>query len=649
MEDDHDHDVGEIFETNSQQSNGSTLDAVRQTSFGIGEELIEDDNPNDQDQRHTSRPVRRHEQHRRLGKTVPVQQSSTSDTVRQAGFGNIGHEEATAFGIGHKEVVDNFGIGHEQAAAFGIGEEFEDHDNPNEERRPRVSTREQTRKLGKTFPEHAIRINKSTSDVVHQTTFGNIGYEEATVNFGIGHVQATTFGMVHEEVMAFGLGGEEDGNPNEERRPRVQTCDQGKKSRTIVPECAIRINDNETQKPIIISGSGWSTLKVPAPMFKVDKGAYIPKIVSIGPFHYNEPSLRAMQTQKRRFLDRLIRNRTGQLILEESLKNAMRELEEKTRDFYAEDFQAIKPDDFVQMMLIDGCFIVELLRLYEKKYEGEPIFETRWTLPNISRDLLLLENQLPMFVLQKIFELTTLKGEASPDLNTLALGFFEPLRPGKDEFEKFTLHKHANGEHIHLLALFHSTLTLGNNICIQQPAKSEKKKIDLMLPGKGWVHNAKTLHYAGIQFKNNSGSILDIKLKGKTLKIPTMIIDDSTGPLLRNLIAYEQNNRSAAPYFCCLAVFLDSVVDTVEDVKILRDAGIIKQAKGGDEEVANLFNSLTKELVFDIDKEYCYMTQQIENINRLCRAHDTRVYLVEPILMFECCVWTSFSLVLVFQ
>ncbi|KAF5469628.1 hypothetical protein F2P56_013686 [Juglans regia] len=332
-----------------------------------------------------------------------------------------------------------------------------------------------------------------------------------------------------------------------------------------------------------------------------------------------------MQTQKGRFLDRLIRNRIGQSTLEESLKNAMRELEEKTRDFYVEDFQAIKPDDFVQMMLLDGCFIVELLRLYEKKDEKEPIFETRWMLPNISRDLLLLENQLPMFVLQKIFELTTLKGEASPDLNTLALGFFEPLRPGKDKFETFTLHKHADGEYIHLLALFHSTLTLEDNTYMQQPAKNEKKKIHLMLPGKGWVHNAKTLHYAGIQFKNNSGSILDIKLKGKTLKIPTMIINDSTGPLLRNLIAYEQNNRSAAPYFCCLAVFLDSIVDTVEDVRILRDAGIIKQAKGGDEEVANLFNSLTKELVFDIDEEYCSMTEQIININRLCQAHDTRV------------------------
>jgi hypothetical protein len=37
----------------------------------------------------------------------------------------------------------------------------------------------------------------------------------------------------------------------------------------------------------------------------------------------------------------------------------------------------------------------------------EPILETRWMVPNIGRDLLMLENQLPMFVLQKIYEITT--------------------------------------------------------------------------------------------------------------------------------------------------------------------------------------------------------------------------------------------------
>ncbi|KAG2668451.1 hypothetical protein I3760_15G161500 [Carya illinoinensis] len=445
--------------------------------------------------------------------------------------------------------------------------------------------------VGEDFETSNQQSNDGTSDAVGDqlAAFGNIGAN-------------------------FGFGGEEYYNPNEETQSGP----------TVVPEHAIQINNNERQKPIIISGSGWSTLKVPPPIFKVDKKAYVPKIVSIGPFHYNEPSLRAMQIEKRRFLDRLVQNQTGQLIHEESLKNAMRELEEKTKKFYADDFQTIEPDEFVQMMLLDGCFIVELLCFYEKNREGEPLFKTRWMQTNISRDLILLENQLPMFVLQKIFELTpNLMGETT--LNTLALRFFEPLRPGKEKFEEGMLNKHANSEYIHLLALFHSSLISGDKTYPQQPTKSEKEKKHLRLPGKGWVHNAKTLSYASIKFQGKSSCILDIQLTGKTLKISTMVIDDSTSPVLRNLIAYEQNNCDVTPYFCCLALFLDSIVDTVEDVKILCNAEIIKHAMGRDEEVANLFNRLTKELVFDINEEYCYMTKEIENINRHCRMHDIRV------------------------
>ena len=54
-------------------------------------------------------------------------------------------------------------------------------------------------------------------------------------------------------------------------------------------------------------------------------------------------------------------------------------------------------------------------------------------LPTIAHDLLKFENQLPMFVLQKIFELTTIEQEAT--LNMLAFQFFEPLRPGKDKLK----------------------------------------------------------------------------------------------------------------------------------------------------------------------------------------------------------------------
>jgi hypothetical protein len=250
---------------------------------------------------------------------------------------------------------------------------------------------------------------------------------------------------------------------------------------------------------------------------------------------------------------------------------------------------------------------------------SEPILETRWMVPNIGRDLLMLENQLPMFVLQKIYDITTheREGATPPALNELALRFFEPLRPGKDKLSDDILN--TNQSHPHLLALFHSTFM---NPETSLPNGDNQSKYD-KIPGKGWVHNAKTLVFAGVRFKKKSGNFLDIEYNDRQLKIPTLFIDHGTSTLLRNLIAHEQSYRCAAPYFSCLAVFMDSIVDTVDDINILRDAEIIKQPKGGDQEVVNLFNSLSKGI--EIEMNDCYIIQQIEDINHRYRSHQAWV------------------------
>jgi hypothetical protein len=113
-------------------------------------------------------------------------------------------------------------------------------------------------------------------------------------------------------------------------------------------------------------GVGWSTFRVPPHVREVEKGAYTPKIVSIGPSYHNKPSLRPFEVEKERFFSRLqhqMRRRGWEVDLEE----AMKEMEEKTRKCYSEDFGGTESDDFVRMMRRDGCFIVELLRLYSMR------------------------------------------------------------------------------------------------------------------------------------------------------------------------------------------------------------------------------------------------------------------------------------------
>ncbi|XP_058214476.1 uncharacterized protein LOC131325969 [Rhododendron vialii] len=63
-----------------------------------------------------------------------------------------------------------------------------------------------------------------------------------------------------------------------------------------------------------------------------------------------------------------------------------------------------------EMMLIDGYFILEFLyRSHNGNSKGpntDPIFGNTLTLYDVKNDLVLLENQIPFFVLEKLFHLT---------------------------------------------------------------------------------------------------------------------------------------------------------------------------------------------------------------------------------------------------
>jgi hypothetical protein len=77
--------------------------------------------------------------------------------------------------------------------------------------------------------------------------------------------------------------------------------------------------------------------------------------------------MRALEVEKERFLSRLQERMSSEVYV--LVEDAMKEMEEQTRKWYQEKFEGINSGDFVRMMLLDGCFIVELLRLYTKSYQ----------------------------------------------------------------------------------------------------------------------------------------------------------------------------------------------------------------------------------------------------------------------------------------
>ncbi|KAF5465137.1 hypothetical protein F2P56_015168 [Juglans regia] len=136
----------------------------------------------------------------------------------------------------------------------------------------------------------------------------------------------------------------------------------------------------------------------------VNKKAYKPTLLAIGPYHHGKVGQGFMEEHKLRYLQQML-ERTGGSV--ETYIAALRELEETARKCYVECISQT-PDECVEMMLLDGCFIIELFRKYEIykktiKEEYDPIFQTGWMLSTIARDLLLFENQLPLFILTKLF------------------------------------------------------------------------------------------------------------------------------------------------------------------------------------------------------------------------------------------------------
>ncbi|KAA8522915.1 hypothetical protein F0562_009338 [Nyssa sinensis] len=415
---------------------------------------------------------------------------------------------------------------------------------------------------------------------------------------------------------------------------------QRQSQRSIQPSPLLQITDRKTPTEPNEDGHDslrtrplpekrWSIFRVAAHVREIDERAYNPRTVSIGPFHYREPVLQAMEAQKQRFLGRMLEQISGQNMNQESLVDAMKELEGKTRECYSEEFKDIQSDDFARMVVVDGCFIVELLRLSDKYFKNEladdPIFATCAMPINLGRDLLMLENQLPLFVLQKLYNLTRPGGEgitrdeksrrdqeAITSVNKLALKFFEPLRLGKDVIA--TENCDVASEYPHLLALFHSSFAptarhpppppprpTTTTTTTTSTTRNENLTMYRTFVGKGWVHSAKSLGNTGVRFraKSGTGNVLDIEFKKKVLEFRTLFIDDSTTAVLRNLLVYEQYNRCAPSYFSSLAVLLNNIVDKPDDVAILKQSGII-WGQCGDEELVNLIKSLTKELKFDM-------------------------------------------------
>ncbi|XP_059631084.1 UPF0481 protein At3g47200-like [Cornus florida] len=214
----------------------------------------------------------------------------------------------------------------------------------------------------------------------------------------------------------------------------------------------------------------------------------------------------------------------------EGYVTAMRELEEKARKCYAEP-TGLASDEFVHMMLLDGCFIIELFLKslgMVRRDDNDPIFGIGWMGNCLRLDLILFENHLPFFVLLKLYDL--IEGPDPEMFILIALLFFETFlgHLGEPRFDTISSLHEAQ----HLLGFLHGSrcprLETGRN---REIRRSEWRSIQC----------ASQLQKGGIKFKKAEGrNMFDITYSNGTIRIPHLTIADRTESLFRNLIAHEQ-------------------------------------------------------------------------------------------------------------
>lgn len=146
---------------------------------------------------------------------------------------------------------------------------------------------------------------------------------------------------------------------------------------------------------------------------------------------------------------------------------------------------------------------------------------------SIQRDMVMLENQLPLFVLDKLLELQPDTVYQPGLVAQLAVNFFAQLMPTGEELPKRDKVESVdsvsdNGE-LHCLDVFHrslfkSTWTLDKK-SLKKSISSRKQQL---------IHCVTELKEAGVKFRRKkTDKLWDIEFKKGYLKIPKLLIHDS--------------------------------------------------------------------------------------------------------------------------
>lgn len=439
----------------------------------------------------------------------------------------------------------------------------------------------------------------------------------------------------------------------------------------------------------------FSINKVPQHILMDDKSAYEPVVLSIGPYHHGASNLTIMEKEKWRCLDFILKLNC-KVSLQDYIR-AMSRLEKQTRNCYSEKI-TMDRKKFLQMLLLDACFIlvkvdgtvltvinsdrtqetgvkfhqsverlsfehehavdipapeIELMEAHSSSsrtrnnernsdHNTQPYadcYAGDWYAISTWHDLFLLENQLPFFVIETVYDLAVSSGSVKSKLKETLVECVEDILrqfpKGIRESDKPISFHHmlhlchtclrptqkTSIMHQHLpktryfCQLFHTgcnyfTARFKFDECEQNLLPVEKNDYSQHAGQPSRWRQATQYHEAGILFKkreymsDDRHSLLDIKFIDGAIEVPYFPIDENTQSLFKNLIAFEQTcpqyGNDITAYIC----FMSQIAATPADASLLVKNGIIVHVLDSDDDISSLFVSLTKDVAFNFFSNY---------------------------------------------
>ncbi|XP_023887864.1 putative UPF0481 protein At3g02645 [Quercus suber] len=362
--------------------------------------------------------------------------------------------------------------------------------------------------------------------------------------------------------------------------------------------------------------------KVPKRLSKVKEEPYTPKLISIGPVHHSKDELKDMQMVKECYFKAFfLRTCKGQ----KEFACIIEKNKDKICNCYAPEIsQRIENENFVKMVLLDSIFIIELfMRSNREEDENDYILSKPWLKDGIMQDLILLENQLPFFILDKLYQHYT----SNPTFLELACNYFFPNKEMRIEKQV----KHFTDLQRNFFV--RPTQKPGNPIEHRHSATKLDMAGLIFQKGGGEEKNRHLLHVE-IQKGNKLLEIFPcfncswllhclpclkkipfLESMQTRLVIPHFVVDNKTEDLFRNLMALEQCHYPNEAYICNYILLLDFLINSKDDVELLVEEGIIVNSLGSNKAVADMVNKLGHEIV----EKNSYYYNVAEDLNKYYR------------------------------